>query len=200
MEEVYKVIQGHENYSVSYWGNVRNDITGKILKQRLKKDGYREVKLNGKHHLVHRLVAKAFLLNKWNKPLVDHKDNNTTNNKVSNLRWCSYSENNFNMSIPKNNQSGHRGVHWSERDKRWIAKIKYHNKTYYLGSFTDKEEAIKIRQSKANELFGLFTHSSERTVTLNIDIPKNTKLNINIKVKEDEELKELEEQFIKLIK
>jgi hypothetical protein len=63
MEE-YKIIEGFENYSVSNFGNVKNNKTGRILKQALKRDGYYGVVLskNGKvkDFKVHRLVALQY--------------------------------------------------------------------------------------------------------------------------------------------
>jgi len=47
-----------------------------------------------KKFLVHRIVAQTFLENNNNFPVVDHKDNNTKNNKIDNLQWCS---NQFNV-------------------------------------------------------------------------------------------------------
>ncbi len=43
--------------------------------------------------LIHRLVAKAFILNPNNKPCINHKDGNKSNNDITNLEWVTYSEN-----------------------------------------------------------------------------------------------------------
>ena len=66
MTETYKNIEGFENYSVSDYGNVRNDKTGKILQGKDTR-GYLRVDLykNKTRHnniFIHRLTAEAFLL------------------------------------------------------------------------------------------------------------------------------------------
>lgn len=66
------------------------------------KIGYRYVNINRKSYLVHRLVAEAFLPNESNLPCVDHINRDRTDNKVSNLRWVSYHENN--MNTPRNDK------------------------------------------------------------------------------------------------
>lgn len=84
------------NYSVSDNGEVRNDKTNKILSQRTQQ-GYKHVTLTinkkPKSFRVHRLVAIAYIPNPENKPYVNHLDGCRSNNIVSNLEWCTPSEN-----------------------------------------------------------------------------------------------------------
>ena len=57
--------------------------------------GYYSVGIKRKTHMVHRLIAKAFLPNPGNKPFVNHLDGNKLNNHVDNLEWCTVQENNL---------------------------------------------------------------------------------------------------------
>lgn len=94
--EVWKDVRGYEGlYQVSNFGRVKN--RNRLLKLQTKRDGYVGVALfkdgHRKDKLVHRLVAKAFIENAKGKLEVNHKDGVRTNNCVSNLEWCTRSEN-----------------------------------------------------------------------------------------------------------
>lgn len=95
------IIKDFPNYEVDTDGNVYRLKTKKTNKRRkltgTKNQGYTLVTLteSGKHKAcrVHRLVAEAFIPNLKNKPQVNHKDGNRSNNELSNLEWCTASEN-----------------------------------------------------------------------------------------------------------
>ncbi len=164
MTETYKNIEGFENYSVSDYGNVRNNKTGIILKGR-DKHGYFQVVLmkNKRRHdkVIHKLVAAAFLLNPESKELVDHIDNNKHNNKLINLRFATSQENNQNRSLSSKNTSGAKGVSWHKQSMKWRANITINGKLIHLGSFINKDDAVNIRIQRAKNEFGEFINKCE---------------------------------------
>lgn len=89
-------------YEVSDEGEVRNKKTGKVLKPVKHNHGYGQYFLyfGDKENRVmekfyaHRIVAEVFIPNTENKPLINHIDGNKMNNNISNLEWCTHSENN----------------------------------------------------------------------------------------------------------
>ena len=91
--------QYNELYEISNLGNVRRLGTQKILAthQDSKKKGYCYITLNmhGKKvtKQVHRMVAEVFIPNPYNFKCINHKDENPSNNVVTNLEWCTYSYN-----------------------------------------------------------------------------------------------------------
>jgi hypothetical protein len=101
-DEEWKPIDGYPNYLVSNSGrikslNYRGHRGEKILSPGDDGLGYRQVGIwkNGKGKMVkvHRLVCMAFIPNPEDKPHINHKDGNKSNNVVSNLEWCTRSEN-----------------------------------------------------------------------------------------------------------
>ena len=97
----FRTIKGFERYSVSKDGTVINNMSGIVLSQREATNGYMRVNLRKgdepyekpKTRAIHRLVAEAFIPVVPGKAYVNHIDGNKHNNDVSNLEWCTASEN-----------------------------------------------------------------------------------------------------------
>ena len=110
-EEVWKDVIGYEGlYQVSNQARVRNS-KGQILKQCVKVGKcvyYKYVQLykDGRYKMkyVHRIMAECFLPNPNNLPIINHKDEDGTNNRLDNLEWCTV-EYNSNYGNAKRNMS-----------------------------------------------------------------------------------------------
>lgn len=81
------------DYMIGEDGKIVNIHNNHIVKPQMNGKGYMRVSIGGRLEFVHRLVAQTFLPNPENKPQVNHKDGNKTNNCVSNLEWVTNQEN-----------------------------------------------------------------------------------------------------------
>lgn len=157
MEEIWKNIKGYGNIcQVSNLGRIKCD---KSIKTPYKeKKGYLRIRLKGKNHLVHRLVAEAFIPNPDNKPQVDHINTDRTDNTVwlnedgsinyekTNLRWVTNKEN-CNNPISKQNYSK------SNKGKTAVPILQFDKNMNFIKkweSMTDAETSLGIKSRLSN--------------------------------------------------
>lgn len=117
MVEEFKDILGYSGrYKVSNKGNIKSFVRypeGKLMSPKLDKDLYCEIGLRDgdgirKFMKIHNIVASHFIDNPNNYHIVNHKDNNPSNNESSNLEWCTIEYNNQYRFT--NGNASHKGI------------------------------------------------------------------------------------------
>jgi len=89
----------------------------------------------------------------WPDHVIDHANGVKTDNRWRNLREVTQAINARNCSMSINNTSGHNGVSWDSRDRRWRAEIKINGTRVWSGRFGDPVEAAAARKD-AERRFG----------------------------------------------
>lgn len=165
--EEWRDVVGYEGkYQVSNLGRVRSlnyMRTGRvqILRHKISKYGYSIVTLikggKQKMYIVSRLVAIAFIPNPENKPCTDHIDTVRSNNRVTNLRWVTHSENVRNpityarcCALAKTRNLGRKT---SEKTKQILRELNLGDKNGFYGRRHSEESLRKMREYKASEVY-----------------------------------------------
>lgn len=115
------------------------DITGY-----LNPSGYITIFIDGRHYRAHRL-AWLYVYGEWPLNFIDHINHVKHDNRISNLRNATKSENMQNVVSYKHNSSGFKGVTWHKQLGKWNAKIKVNKKTISLGCYHDLADAVQAR-------------------------------------------------------
>jgi hypothetical protein len=112
--------------------------------------GYWVVGLNGKLFLGHRLI---WIYHFGAEPeVIDHINHNRSDNRLENLREVSRALNSRNMNREVKAESGHFGVYRNAQNECWDASIQLNGKKKHLGSFKEKEAAIRARKAMEEKL------------------------------------------------
>jgi len=121
--------------------------------------GYLRVYIEDRRYFVHKL-AWLYVYGEWVEGYIDHIDLDKSNNRIANLRPATRSQNQANKRISSRNKTGFKGVHWSERYKRFIAQIEKNNKNKCLGHFKTAEEAHAAYCKAAEKIHGEFARAA----------------------------------------
>ncbi len=120
---------------------------------------YRGKKIDGKYTMIY---LHRFILNLTDKKiLVDHINMNPLDNRKENLRICTYSQNQMNKIVQKNNISGYKGVHFDKRTNKFFSYLTLNKKRYWLGYFIDPIDAAKAYNKAAIKFHGEFAKLNE---------------------------------------
>lgn len=147
----WEQIPGFEGlYEINNLAQIRN-AKGDVLKQQIRREKYTCYKVvhlwkDGKYHHkgVHRLMAETFLPNPEELPIVNHKDEDGTNNLLSNLEWCDRSYNASYGSAPKKISKAFKGKESEKRIPVQQIKDGVVIKEYACAGDAEKETGISM--------------------------------------------------------
>ncbi len=126
---------------------------GMVAGSTTQKSGYILIKINNSRYLAHRL-AWLYVYGVFPN-IIDHKNRDRGDNRISNLRDANYELNAKNRCRSSRNTSGVTGVRWNKGGKKWHAYVSISGIKTHLGSFCLKEDAIKARK-EAEGLHGYY--------------------------------------------
>jgi hypothetical protein len=105
--------------------------------------------------LMHRVIVGA-----KKGQYVDHVNGDKLDNRRSNLRICTQSQNSANRRLDSNNTSGAKGVSWCKERQKWQVHIRVKGKQLNLGRYDDFSEACAAYDAAAIKYFGEFARTN----------------------------------------
>lgn len=123
--------------------------------------------VDGKVKMIHRIILGMYDDEQYENSDVDHIDGNTIDNRKSNLRIVTRSQNNMNRKLQSNNTSGITGVVFNNQNNKWHAQIGLNHKTIHLGNYSSFEEAKQKRKEAEQEYFNEYAYDNSRGINDN---------------------------------
>lgn len=121
-------------------------------------DGYRQIRVDGRLYLAHRL-AWLYVHGRFPTCDLDHWDLDRDHNAIENLRPCTQSENNANTRVRSDNVLGRKGVTYDAQRRRYRARIRKLGHLYHLGWFERIEDAAAAYAAAAAKHYRKFARS-----------------------------------------
>lgn len=88
--------------------------------------------------------------------MADHINGDTLDNRDENLRVVTASQNAANSKHRKHNTSGHRGVFWHKASGKWCVRVRFNNKHFYGGYFSDLHLASEAQRRLSADIHAEF--------------------------------------------
>jgi hypothetical protein len=146
------------DYSVTADGRVWSHLSGRYLSTTPRPDGYVRISLRKDGHThqrdVHRLVAAAFIPNPHNLPNVCHRDDDPTNNSVSNLFWGTQRDNMADMTAK--GRRSHKGAAGESNNKAKLTAAQVSDirgRQRYQGLYDDLSREFGINPKQISAIY-----------------------------------------------
>jgi len=149
----FKVSSISDKHVVLRNGHVYSRERNKFLRPGIASHGYRTVSIKGRSRNIGKLVLETFITKPGEEyKCVNHKDGDKTNDRLENLEWATYSQNNvhaYDIGLKYGKKtakikSKYRGVS-SAPGGRWRAHAKRNGKYIHIGQYATEDEARDAR-------------------------------------------------------
>lgn len=149
-DELQKIFTYSPTTGQLLWNPRDNDISwNKVFGNKpagcIDSKGYIRIRTKGMVWGAHRVIWK--LVYGSDPEFIDHINGIRNDNRIENLRSVSQTENARNTRRKRHNTSGVSGVHWVEKDQRWLATIHDNGKKIHLGQYRDFDSAVAARRA-----------------------------------------------------
>ena len=139
------------------WNVKRQGVSFGAISGSLNVEGYRQVTLNRKCYLAHRIIWELHHGPIPDGMEIDHRNGQRDCNYIWNLRLADRNENTHNRKQMSNNTSGVKGVSWCKVKKVWRTQVMVKGERHYK-EFKCKIKAAEWVQAKRQKLHGKFTN------------------------------------------
>lgn len=116
---------------------------------------YSQHRIDGTRYQAH-VLAWLYVYGEYPRSEIDHENRNKSDNRIANLRCATRSLNMGNITEPRHNTSGVKGVCFDNANGRWMAYINIHKKFKNLGRYGTIAEAQSAYNKAARDHFGEF--------------------------------------------
>lgn len=133
------------NYDLStgvFTRTARAGVIAGSIAGTLKPDGYRQIRVDGRKHYAARL-ALLYVTGVY-PDYVDHINGNRDDNRFSNLRQATKTQNGQNLALSKRNSSGYTGVSWHEISQKWLVRIMLDKRSIHIGYAETAEQGYEM--------------------------------------------------------
>lgn len=142
------------------WSKNRRNVVAGTVAGSPTSDGYRQICVDMNRYRAHRL-AWLYVYDEWPGGCIDHINQIKTDNRISNIRVASVSQNSFNTTIRSLNTSGFKGVSFHKIRNKWQARSTINGKAKSLGLFDTAIQASEAYENYAKKHHGEFFCSNK---------------------------------------
>ncbi len=161
LEKLEKILTYDKNSGIFTWIRSGHGIKKGSIAGSVNKTGHIRINIDKKQYQISHL-ARLFEYGTMPLKMIDHINGNPLDNRIVNLREASYTDNNKNKAIGKNNLSGVLGVSWFKAGNKWKAYITIDKKIIHLGYFNKFSEAVDTRKL-AEVAYGFHENHGKRS-------------------------------------